>query len=149
MRDSEKKGIIILIIVSILIMSIIFIATRNKNKKNNEEAKQNEQVQTTENGIKQATSGKLQETKVVGDLEISDIQITEEDGLATITASVKNNSGVSKNEFPMKIRVLNQSGETIQEVGAYVGKMQADETRGINASVNMEISQIYDIEIEL
>lgn len=153
MKDSEKKGILILIIVSIIIIGIVFTIRNNRNKKQEipeENTTNNSQyVQTSKDGIKQATSSKLNETKTIGDIEVSDIQIVEQNGLATITAVVKNNSGTTKKEFPMTLKLLNEKGETIQEVGAYVGTIKSGETRGINASVNMDISQIYDISIEM
>lgn len=153
MKDSEKKGILILIIVSIIIIGIVFTIRNNRNKKQEipeENTTNNSQyVQTSKDGIKQGTSSKLNETKTIGDIEVSDIQIVEQNGLATITAVVKNNSGTTKKEFPMTLKLLNEKGETIQEVGAYVGTIKSGETRGINASVNMDISQIYDISIEM
>lgn len=41
-----------------------------------------------------------------------------------------------------------ENGETIQEVGAYVGKLEKRETRAINASISMDISEIYDVTFE-
>ena len=151
MKSSEKKGILILIIIAIIIIIILSIVRNNKNKKqdSSEEANQSEYVQTLTDGTKQGTSSKLNETKTIGDIEISNIQIVEKNGMATITASVKNNSGMTKKEFPMKLKLLNESGDVLQEVGAYVGTIKDGETRGINASVNMNISQIYDISIEI
>ena len=151
MKDSEKKGILILIIVSIIIIGILFIITRGnkKQEENSTETKNNQYVQTLDDGTKQGTSSKLNETKKLGDIEVSDIQVVEKNGIATITASVKNTSGITKKEFPMKLKLLNKSGEVLQEVGAYVGTIKDGQTKGINASVNMDISEIYDISIEL
>lgn len=153
MKSNEKKMILILLIITI-IAAIMFI--KSKNKKTNTEVQEEQQgtqsseyVQQLENGTKQSTSEKLNETKKVGDIEISGIQITETDGTATLTANVKNNSSTTKKEFPLTIKLLNKSGEVIETLGAYVGTIKSGETRGINASINMDISEVYDISIEL
>ena len=154
MKSNEKKMILILLIITI-IAAIMFI--KSKNKKTNTEVQEEQQqgtqsseyVQQFEDGTKQSTSDKLNETKKVGDIEISGIQITETDGTATLTANVKNNSSTTKKEFPLTIKLLNKSGEVIETLGAYVGTIKSGETRGINASINMDISEVYDISIEL
>lgn len=153
MKSNEKKLITILLIITI-IMAIVFIRTRkNKNSNsdtNTEEAtSQSEYIQEFEDGTKQSTSNKLEETKTIGDIEINNIQIIEKSGTATLTATVTNNSSSTKKEFPLTIKLLNKSGEIIETLGAYVGTIKSGETRGINASINMDISEIYDISIEL
>ena len=150
MKPNEKRMIIILLIITVI--AIIFFA-KSKNKVENSEEisteETSEYVQTSEDGTKQATSSKLQETKTVEDLEISNIQIKEINGVATLTASVKNNSTKTKKEFPLTIKLLDESGNAIETLGAYVGTVAAGESRGINASINMDISDVYDISIEL
>lgn len=154
MKPKEKRMIAILVIITI-IMLIITIVVKNNSKKAKEEkqAQPNESetsfVQQNENGVKTNTSDKLKETKKVGDFEISNISITEVNGVATVQASVMNTSSIDKKEFPLKLKLLNEKGEVIQEVGAYVGKIKQGETRGINASVNMDISNIKDIQFEM
>lgn len=153
MKPKEKKMILILLIITIIV-AIIFI--KSKNKKTNTEIQEEQQgtqsseyVQQFEDGTKQSTSPKLNETKKVGDIEISGIQIIEKNGIATLTANVKNNSSATKKEFPLTIKLLNKSGEVIETLGAYVGTIKSGETRGIIASINMDISEVYDISIEL
>ena len=153
MKPNEKKMILILLIITI-IMAIVFIRTRNKNSNtdiSSEEgtATTSKYVQELENGTKQSISSKLNETKTIGDIEINSIQILENNGVATLTANVKNTSSTTKKEFPFTIKLLNESGEVIETLGAYVGTLKSGETRGINASINMDISDIYDISIEL
>lgn len=154
MKPNEKKMIIILLIITI-IMAIVFIRTKSKKAdtdiktEEGTSTSQSEYVRELEDGTKQSTSNKLNETKTVGDFEISSIQIIENNGVATLTANVKNTSSTTKKEFPFSIKLLNKSGEVIEILGAYVGTLKAGETRGINASINMDISDIYDIAIEL
>lgn len=148
MKKKEKRMIAILIIITIIVFIIKIRLDRTENNSAEEQtAPQAEYVQE-EKGTKQSTSNKLQETKKFGEFEMSNIQITEQNGLATLTASVKNTSSQTKNEFPFTIKLLNDKGEVLQNLKALLGKTEAGETRGINASINMDISQIYDISVE-
>ena len=141
--------IAILILITIIMLIVkIRLGKKENNSVEEQTAPQAEYVQQGENGTKQSTSSKLQETKKFGDFEMTNIQIIEKNGFATLTASVKNTSSATKNEFPFTIKLLNENGEVLQNLGAYLGKTQAGETRGINASINMDISQIYDISVE-
>ena len=137
MKAKEKRMILILVVITI-IMLIITIIVKNNNRKNNE-IQQGNLVEQREDGTKESISNKLKEEKTLEDLSVTNIQITEENGEATIRANITNQTNMSKAEFPITINVLNQNGETIQKVGAYVGSLQAGETRSINASINMDI----------
>ena len=141
--------IAILTLITIIMLIVkIRLGKKENNSVEEQTAPQAEYVQQGENGTKQSTSSKLQETKKFGDFEMTNIQIIEKNGFATLTASVKNTSSATKNEFPFTIKLLNENGEVLQNLGAYLGETQAGETRGINASINMDISQIYDISVE-
>lgn len=83
--------------------------------------------------------------KQLGQFNVTNISATGEGGLTTIRASIENTTGIVQNEFPITIELKNEQNETIQTVHAYVGTMQAGETRSIVASVNMDVTQIYDI----
>ena len=146
MKPKEKRMILILVVITI-IMLIITIIVKNNNRKNNE-IQQGNLVEQREDGTKESISNKLKEEKTLEDLSVTNIQITEENGEATIRANITNQTNMEKAEFPITINVLNQKGETIQKVGAYVGSLQAGETRSVNASINMDISQIYDVTFE-
>lgn len=149
MKAKEKRMILILVMLTIIMLIItIVVKNNNKNKEEGIEQKQSTLVEEKEDGTKESISNKLKETKQLEDLEVTNIQITEENGEATIRANITNKTTTSKQEFPITIKVLNQNGEVIQEVGAYVGKMQAGETRAIHASINMDISEIYDVTFE-
>ena len=149
MKAKEKRLILILVVITIIMFAILMIV-RNNAKKNQQEGtgQNNGSFVTESNGIKQNTSNKLQEAKKIADLDVTNIQITEVGGEATIRANIENNTGTDKKEFPIKVMVYSENGELLQKVGAYVGSIKAGETRAINASVNMNINSIYDIKFE-
>lgn len=150
MKDSEKKMILLLVLITILVIIITIIVKKNngKQKELQGQVQTTDLVATQEDGTKVNTSSKISETKKLDNLDVTDTSITEQNGLTTIRANVTNTTGATVKEFPATIKVTNKNGEVIAEIGAYVGTMKAGETRQINASINMDISEIYDFTIE-
>lgn len=144
MKPNEKKIIFILVIITIIV-GIISLFVKNSKKEEKQETIDIGYTQTQEDGTKINTSEKLTQEKQLGTLKVSNISITESEGETTIRASIENTSMSTVKEFPITIKLLNEMGETLQEVGAYVGRMKAGESRQIHASVTMESSTIYDI----
>lgn len=150
MKDSEKKMILLLVLITIVVIVITMIVKKNNGKKEEtqEQVQNSELVATQEDGTKVSISSKISETKKLDNFDVTDTSITEQNGLATIRANITNTTGATVKEFPATIKVTNKNGEVIAEIGAYIGKMKAGETRQINASINMDISEIYDFTIE-
>lgn len=140
-----KLLLICLIVVIVLVVIIVNVAKKDEDVKNNSDT--SELITTTEDGTKTNTSSKLNETKTYNGLEITNINITEKGGVAQITAVVTNNTGISVEEGPLTINVKDKEGNVLQKVGAYAGSMKDGESRMINASINMDISNIYDLEV--
>lgn len=149
MKAKEKRMILILVFITILVIIIGNSIKKNKKELENEEHKNTlieSLVQEDENGMKKSISSKIKEEKLLENLKVTDIEVIEKNGEATILANITNNTENRKEEFSFTIRLLNRSGEVIQEVGAYVGTILKGETRAIHASVNMDISEIYDMQ---
>lgn len=148
MKDKEKRMILLLVLITIIVIIISVVVKKNKRKQENQQVQKTDLVTIQEDGTKVSTSNKITETKKLDNLDVTDTTITEQNGLATIRANVTNNTGAIIKEFPATIKVTNKNGEVIAEIGAYVGTMKPGETRQINASINMDISEIYDFTIE-
>lgn len=151
MKPNEKKMILILLIIT-LIVFVIFMATRKKEGNDeinqSETIKDSEYVTINEDGSKQNTSSKLQESKQLGDYSITDINVTSNNNNLTVRANITNNTGKVASEFAFKIIVLNKAGEQVGTLGAYVGNMKNGETKIINASTTMDINEVYDLKFE-
>ena len=151
MKTNEKKMILILLIIT-LIVFVIFMT--NRKKEGNDEINQSETIQDSEyvevneDGTKQNTSSKLQESKQLGDYSITDINVTSNNNNLTVRANITNNTGKVAPEFAFKIIVLNEAGEQVGTLGAYVGTMKNGETKMINASTSMDINEVYDLRFE-
>lgn len=150
MKANEKKWILIIIAITMIVFIVSVIVKNNKKENKGEEQNNSntELVQTMEDGSKQAISEKLKEDKKIMGLDVKNITITEKNGTANIIASIENNTGTDIREFPIKILLLNEQQETIVKVGAYIGNIKKNETKQINASINMDIAEIYDIQLE-
>ena len=147
MKKKEKRMILILVIITIIAIILLYFQKRPKNE-NQETAQEQELIAVQEDGSKIATSEKLQEKRKIGEIEISNINIREQNGLAKITASVTNVGEQKKEEMPVTIVLKDETGNTIAEIGAYIGTIEKGEQRGIQASANVTIDEVYDVEIK-
>ena len=149
MRSEEFKRLLVIIIIGVALIGIIMITKNIGKNKDKEQEKEQETSVVETNGVKQVQNDKIKQDKKVGGLKFSQISIQEQNGVLEIRANVTNETGVERQESPIKVNVKNEKGEVLQTVGAYVGKLKSDETRAISASVNMSIDEIYDIEFEM
>ena len=136
MKKNEKKMITILVIITAIVIAIYVIRQNKKEETPNDIQNQNEVTQT-----------QIRDKKING-INVSNISISENNGDITVTANVTNNTGVTKEESIVKIKLKNAKGEVIQELGALIGKTNPGETRQISAVVGgVETKEIADIEI--
>lgn len=145
----KKEKIMIMILLVITVIAIIMLYNQRNPKSKNEENVKEEMVMVQEDGSKIAISDKLQEKRRIGDIEINNISIREEGGLAKITASTTNVGKEETQEMPIKILLKDKDENIITEVGAYIGKMKKGDQRGIMASANVTIDEVYDVEIKI
>lgn len=147
MRRKEKILILILVVITTFMGILLYNKLKPKDLAEAQEGTQNENGQeiVQQSNTTYNNREKVVADKQLGQFKVTNISATAENGLTTIRASIENTTGIDKNEFPITIDLKNEQNETIQTVHAYVGKMQAGETRSIVASVNMDVTQIYDI----
>lgn len=150
MKANERKFIIVLIIITI-ILGIIVIVRNSKNDENEiidqEETQNQEYVNILEDGTKLNTSNKLQETKIIDGLEITDIQLTEKENVTVLLATVKNNTEETKGGYPVNIKILDRSGQEIIIIAGYIGEIKAGESLQLNSSATFDYANAYDFEI--
>ena len=46
------------------------------------------------------------------------------------------------------MELKDEAGNSIAEIGAYIGTIEKGEQRGIQASANVTIDEVYDVEIK-
>lgn len=99
---------------------------------------QNKEIETNKNQI---------EDKLLDDFSFTNASIIVENNHSTITVQVTNNSAEDKNLEQFKIIIKDKNGSTIQDTIGYIGGIiKSNETKTIIASVNVSLTDAYDIE---
>lgn len=148
----KREIILILVLIGITVFMAILLYNSRK-QKNPQQTQQEEPLATTQEVVQEGNTTYNNREKVVADkqfgqFKVSNISVTEERGITTIRASVENSASTMQEEFPITIELKDEQNQTIQVVHAYVGRMQAGESRSIVASVNMDVTRIYDISFQ-
>ena len=156
MNNNEKRWIVLLVAV-LLIAVILIVVLVNGNKKEEEVGKvdqstetANEEKYTTElnDGTKVNTSEEFNSTKMYGELEISNIQYTEQNGKTVLLADVTNKGNTTHETEIVKITIVGENGEEITTTKPVIGKMEPGETVKINATITADVSNAKDFKIE-
>ena len=156
MKKNEKRMILILIIVAVIIIAVLVKARNSKNSEeladaNNvvENTVQEEFVQVLDDGTKLNTSDKLAETKTFGNYEVSNIQLTEQDGQSLILADVKNIGDTRAEVALIDITLLDKEGNEIITIGGIIGDVEPGETVQLNSSATTDFANAYDFTIKV
>ena len=167
MKKQEKKMIIILIIISIVIIGVVAVFKKSKeeqkvieiakndnvvenNQKDEEEKEeqQEEYVQNLDNEIKLNVSTKLNENKQVKGLEVTNIQLTSQNGITTLLTDVTNTSGEDKEETPLTVKLYDKQGKELAKLEGTVEPLKAGATAKLNMSVTADYANAYNFTIE-
>ena len=145
-RKNELKVIVAFIVVFIIVIIAIII---NVNKKDAQPTSTEDEsyVQEMDDGISINKSIKFNEAKLVNGLLISNIQLTEKDGMTTLLADVTNKTE-QKTEFKkLKIILLDENENEIATMTAFVNSIEVGETTQLNASTTSNYIKAYDFKI--
>ena len=158
MNNNEKRWVILLVAVLIIaIVLIVVLVNSNKNKEKGQVAQGGQsQIEdkgenyTTElnDGTKINTGEEFNTTKKYGDLEISNIQYTEKDGMTVLLADVTNKGSTTHENEIVKITILGENDEELSTTKPVIGKMEPGETVKINATITADVANAKDFRIE-
>lgn len=165
-KKMNKKGIITIIISILVILLIIVtgvIIYKNNSKVNNNQSGQQENQDETaslidmnntenakiESGVKENTSENISKDRKLGNLSITDIKLSAQDGVTSFTATVKNDSNKDFAGGIVKISFTNKDGSNYAELEAYIPEIVAGGTNAINAGTTADIANAYDFTMEL
>lgn len=155
MKSNEKKMILVLIIVAIIIIAVL-VKVRNSNNggtaidnTTDENTVVEEFVEVLEDGTKLNVSDKLSETKTFGNYEISNIQLTEQNGQSLILADVKNTGDVKTDVVLIDITLLDKEGIEITTIGGIIGDIEPGATVQLNASATTDFANAYDFTVKV
>lgn len=103
-------------------------------------------VYTTEDGTQVNQSEKIiNETKKLGELEFSNISITESGNLTKIKCDISNTSGNILNEKEFSIILLNTENEEVKKIKGYIGTILPGATQNWGMETTLDYTEVYDI----
>ena len=156
MNSNEKRWIVLLIAVVIIAVVLIVVLT-NVNGREEEEVQggterpvENEEQYVTElnDGTRINTGEEFNSTKTYGNLEISNIQYTENGGMTVLLADVTNKGSTVHEKEVVKITILGENGEELSTTKPIIGEIAPGETVQINASITADVANAKDFTIE-
>ena len=145
-RRKELKVIVAFIVVFIIVLIAIIIKV-NKKDAQPTSTEDESYVQEMNDGISINKSTKLNEAKLLNGLLISNIQLTEKDGMTTLLADVTNKTEQKTELKKLKIVLLDESGNEIATMMAFVNAINAGETTQLNASTTSNYIRAYDLQV--
>jgi len=150
--EMSKKELIIVVVIAVVVVGVILIIgaiTGGKGNSNNaaNTAANEEYVQVLSDGTKLNNSSKLQGTKQVEGLDITNLQLTSKGSQTVLLGTIKNNTSGVLGGFPATVTILDKNGNTIQTLGAYINQIQPGQEQQLNVSSTLDYANAYDIEI--
>ena len=154
-KRKKKQGIRIVDIVLIIIIAIVIIIVAKKII-SNKKAKENNQIQNTEteqyvtvldDGTKLNNSSKITENKKLQGLEITNTQITYNDGVTNLLANVKNTTKSNIDMQEVTIVLLDKHGKELYQMPGIIEAVKAGETVQFNSSITADFANAYDFKI--
>ena len=145
-KISIKAWVVVAIILIIIIVAVIV----NINKKNKHETTENDEnsyVEEIADGIRINKSTKLNESKLVNGLLISNIQLTESEGMTTLLADVTNKTEQKTSFKKLRIILLDENENEISSMIAFLNDINAGETTQLNVSTTSNYIKAYDFKV--
>ncbi len=151
MKIEKNKKILICLIIIVLIIAISTIIVKNKKKEQDKKTEENtvneSYVEEIEDGIKINKSTKLNETKEVGGLTISNIQLSKESGMTNLLADVTNKSNSKTGIKTLKITLLDIDGNELTTVTGIVNELEVNASTQLNISMTSDYINAYDFRV--
>ena len=159
MTKSRNKGINLITIIFIIILIVVAVtAIRKITTKNNKNGQVNnltnqietdteKNVKVLDDGTKLNISSKLKENKKLEGLEITNTQITYNNGITNLLADVKNTTQSKMKMQNVEIILLDEQGNTIYKIPGVIEEIEAGETKQFNTSITADFANAYDFKI--
>lgn len=161
MKEKIKTIIIILLAIAVIVLTVLFVQEKMKEPEQAEvdmdkllqeaireveQGKQNN-VELQEDFTRKNISEKLKEPRMLGDLEINNIQLEAKDNITVITADVTNMGETVDGDYEIEIKFVDEDGNTIIEILSYINEVQPGETISLSTSTQRDFANAYDMEI--
>ena len=143
----EKKKIIIISASAVVIIAIIIaVILINTNKKQTaENTITYEFAEVKEDGTLVNKSEKIKEIHTVNNIELSNIEITEKDGVTCVNAVLKNTTSEKIESFDAVIRFLDKEGMALVGFGTVIPTLEAGEEATLSVASDGQYANVDDI----
>lgn len=154
MKTEEKRTIMIIIIIGIIIIGGILLLKKTnqkeatKQEENTVLAQTEKYVEVLTDGTKLNTSNKLNQTKKLDGMEISQMQLTYKNGSSIILATVTNTTNQNIPLTPIILTLYNDKNEVIETVNGLISPMKPRESVQLNMGTSVDYANAYDFKIE-
>lgn len=145
-----------LIVGVVILIFLVVIGCLLGSRKNNAEDINNDQTEEIENeftqnlsdGTKLNTSTKLKETKIIDNIEIKNVQLTNKNEKSVFLAEVEN-KGSSKTEVMLiNIILYDKEGREIAKIPGVIAPLNPGEKKQLNTTMQEDYTNIYDYKVE-
>lgn len=145
----KKRIVIIVLVLAIILIRVIISENNKENEVQNivQEPVVEKYVEVLEDGTKLNTSNKLKEIKKVDGLEISGIQLTNQNGVSVILATVKNISGRDLGLTVIEVTLYDDKNNVLEKVEGFVSPVKAGGSVQLNMGVSEDCSNAYDFSV--
>lgn len=154
MKKNEIKMIAIIIVIGVLIIGgIVLIKNIPKkdkiyeNKTVNSEENTEEFIQFLEDETKINTSTKLNENKKLENLEIENIQLTNQNGQSILLANITNKGTTQTKKMLIDVILYDKQEKEIGRMSGIIPILKAGESTQLNCSSQLDYSNAYDLKI--
>lgn len=152
--NKEKLIKLAIIIFCLLLLLIVMIKNKNttyEDSLNNSVNKNisNKTVETLSDGTKINVSSKLLEEKVFSAYKVSNIQITEKDGIFCFLADIENVSKIKQELTMIEITFYDQAGNVIRTLNGIVTDIAPGEITQLNSTTTENILNVENVSFKV
>ena len=155
MNSNEKRWVILLVAVLVIAVVLIVGLSMSGNKQDTTIGQSQTQgttgTQTGNESSDYATRVNTDEgfnaTKTYNDLEISNIQLSENNGTSVLLADVTNKGDGTHEQETVKITIIGED-DSETTVNAIIGTIEPGETIKLNTSMTADVVNAKDFKIE-
>ena len=137
--------ILVAITAVVIIIAIMMNVNKSKEGTTEKEMKQTEStISLFDDGTTLNNSAKLQETKKLEGMEISQIQLTQKNGETQLLATITNTSSADQGDYPVIVKMLDKEGKEVGTMNGYIGKIKSQNSIKFSTEATLDSSNVYD-----
>lgn len=147
-KEKRIFFLIIPVLIAFLIVGILIFKSSHSKHSEEENEMFDPYVKVLENGTKLNQSEKLSQTKLLDGMEISEIQLTYQNGRMILLATVTNTTDQAIELTPVKITLYDEIGNVLEEIKGLIAPIKPGKNVQLNVGISEDAVNAYDFKIE-